>query len=99
MVTAATNTVINHPRTKKSGKGIAYYETVMLVLGWSGTLVGVIASGLGYEPKTGWALFGFIILALIGYITCYVYQVAEDEEMFAQEKAPNFGVAPNMVNA
>jgi hypothetical protein len=70
-----------------------------MVLGWSGTLVGIFASCLGYEPKTGWALFGFIILALIGYITCYVYQVAEDEETLTQEKDPNFGVAPNMVSS
>jgi len=73
---AATNTVINHPRSlTKSPTAIAHFETIILTFGWSATIVGMIACGLGFEPKTGWAVFSVAIFAVVGYIVCYVLQV------------------------
>ena len=80
LMRAITNTVINHPRTHKSSAAIAYFETSILALGWSFTLCGMVACGLGYEPKTGWAVFSMAIFAIIGYAVCYAYQVQEDNE-------------------
>jgi 4-hydroxybenzoate polyprenyltransferase len=86
LMRAATNTVINHPRTGKSSSGIAIFETFMLCLAWTATLVGMIACGLGYEPKTGWAVFGVTIMAIVGYATCYFFQTQEDDEKAAKER-------------
>ena len=55
------------------------FETVLLVFAWSATLAGMVSVGLGYEPKTGWAIFSVCIFAIIGYSICYAYQVKEDE--------------------
>ena len=79
LMRAASNTVINHPRTCKSSCNIAYFETVLLVFAWSATLAGMVSVGLGYEPKTGWAVFSVCVFAIIGYAVCYAYQVQEDD--------------------
>ena len=34
-----------------------------------------MAAGLGFEPKTGWAVFSVGIFAIVGYIVAYVLQV------------------------
>ena len=71
--------MINHPRTCKSSFNIAVFETVLLVFAWSATLAGMVSVGLGYEPKTGWAIFSVCVFAIIGYAICYAYQVQEDD--------------------
>jgi hypothetical protein len=72
-----TNVVVSHPHTKKSERNIAYFETCLLAFAWMGTLVGMAASGLGYEPKTGWAVFSVAVFAIIGYAVCYAYELAD----------------------
>ena len=79
LMRAASNTVINHPRTCKSSRNIAYFETVLLVFAWSATLAGMVSVGLGYEPKTGWAVFSVCVFSIIGYAICYAFQVQEDD--------------------
>ena len=73
---AASNTIIMYPeRTMMAGvKNVSYFETSILVLGWSSTLVGMTATALGQNPKTGWAVVCFEIFSLAGYITCYALQ-------------------------
>ena len=79
LMRAASNTVINHPRTCKSSFNIAVFETFWLVFAWAATLAGMVSVGLGYEPKTGWAIFSVCIFAIIGYAVCYTYQAYEED--------------------
>ena len=79
LMRAASNTVINHPRTCKSSFNIAVFETFWLVFAWAATLAGMVSVGLGYEPKTGWAIFSVCIFAIIGYAVCYAYQAYEED--------------------
>lgn len=77
---AASNTVIVHPLATNHGdlsspRYVAYVETGGMVLAWTSTTVGIMATALGQEPKTGWAVVGWEILAMAGYVTCYVYQM------------------------
>lgn len=92
LMRAATNVVINHPTSKKSEKNIAYFETCILCLGWIGTLVGMVSSGLGYEPKTGWAVFSVAIFSIIGYAVCYAYEFADVNAAAADAKDPRLDV-------
>jgi len=95
---AATNTVINHPRsTTKSPKEIAHFEHVMLTFAWSATVVGMIACGLGYEAKTGWAVFSVAVFSVVGYIVCYCFQV-EDDKIEAGLLPPKEGALPLSLN-
>ena len=79
LMRAASNTVINHPRTCKSSFNIAVFETFWLTFAWAATLAGMVSVGLGYEPKTGWAIFSVCIFAIIGYAVCYTYQAYEED--------------------
>lgn len=81
MCRAATNSVILHPNTGKNvtTREIAYFETVILTFAWCATLVGMAACGLGYESKTGWAVFSFGVFSVTGYAACYALQRNQDK--------------------
>jgi hypothetical protein len=57
----------------------------------------MIACGLGFEPKTGWAVFSVAIFAVVGYIVCYVLQV-EDDKIEAGLLPPKEGSLPLSLN-
>ena len=84
---AASNTIILYPTTTMpyQDKNVSYFETCILVFGWSSTLVGMAATALGQESKTGWAVVSFEIFAIAGYVTCYVLQRTSKHNALLQE--------------